>query len=804
MPAADSSRRWPVLLGGLAAAGAAAWLVLWLGGGADIQPVTGIPARDQTVVWLVGLIRVVTDGLAVATIGLLTAAAFLVPGGDSSGGRIVSAHGYRWLRAAGVTATLWSLTTLAAIPITLADVLAVDLAGGAGLPAIVNFTTTVDQGRALLLIAAMTAVLAVAARSVITVTGAAILTGLAAAALLPTLFTSHAASAGDHQQAVNNQLFHVYGAAFWAGGLLALLLARTLPTPQLARAASRYSRLAAICLTAVAATGLFNTAVRFNTPTEIFGDNYGRVMLVKTAFIVVLAWLGWLHRRRTLPMLRSGDRRPFRRLAAVEVIVFATVVGLSATLTRTPPPPGDQPSESFVESALGFAMPDPLTLRTALLDWYPDPLGITAAAVAVVLYAAGGRRLRRRGEPWPTSRLVAWLAGWALVVVATSSSLARYGPVLFSGHVTVHLILAAIAPIALVLAAPVQLARTALELSTDDGLRGPREWLDIATASGPARALTNPAVVVVLYLAALYAMYLPPLYEASLRSHATHLAAVALYLTAGCAFFGRILRRGARPALWSRVALLGIALAGHLAFGLLLLQGQPAITPEWFGDLGRDWGPDLPTDLRTGGVLTLAMGTTSIALATAALTVRRWRRHRSAPGQRPTGGDRAPGLRVKSVSGPDNPRPAARTRASSPVTQSTAEDSTTSTMLDSRLLAWTLPSYPVRADPSGTSGPSPSAPTRWPSSPGSSPPAGSPRCGCARAARPSGPCSTSPPGPFPSALPAAASTTSSPAPTRTLAPTATRGRSSRSGKAALASPVRSCSAASASGSPAAN
>src|SRR5690625_1144411 len=104
MPAADSSRRWPVLLGGLAAAGAAAWLVLWLGGGADIQPVTGIPARDQTVVWLVGLIRVVTDGLAVATIGLLTAAAFLVPGGDSSGGRIVSAHGYRWLRAAGVTA----------------------------------------------------------------------------------------------------------------------------------------------------------------------------------------------------------------------------------------------------------------------------------------------------------------------------------------------------------------------------------------------------------------------------------------------------------------------------------------------------------------------------------------------------------------------------------------------------------------------------------------------------------------------------------------------------------------------------
>ncbi|GAB3998145.1 hypothetical protein GCM10029992_23130 [Glycomyces albus] len=393
MNAAASTRRWPVLLGALAAAGAAAVLVLWLGGGADIQPVTGIPARDQTVVWLVGLIRVVTDGLAVATIGLLMAAAFLVPGSDSSGGRIVSAHGYRWLRAAGVTATLWSLATLAAIPITLADVLAVDLAGGAGLSAIANFTTTVDQGRVLLLIAAMTAVLAVAARSVITVAGTAVLTALAAAALLPTLFTSHAASAGDHQQAVNNQLFHVYGATFWAGGLLALLLARTLPTPQLGRAASRYSRLAAICLVAVAATGLFNTAVRFNTPTEILGDNYGRIMLVKTAFIALLAWLGWQHRRRTLPVLRSGDRRPFRRLAAVEVTVFAAIVGISATLSRTPPPP----SESFVESVLGFAMPEPLTLRTVLLDWYPDPLGVTAAVAAVGLYLAGIHRLHRMG-----------------------------------------------------------------------------------------------------------------------------------------------------------------------------------------------------------------------------------------------------------------------------------------------------------------------------------------------------------------------------------------------------------------------
>ncbi|GAB3998143.1 hypothetical protein GCM10029992_23120 [Glycomyces albus] len=158
----------------------------------------------------------------------------------------------------------------------------------------------------------------------------------------------------------------------------------------------------------------------------------------------------------------------------------------------------------------------------------------------------------------------------------------------------------------------------------------------------------------VLYLVALYAMYLPLLYEASLRSHATHLAALTLYLTAGCAFFGYILRRGARPTLWSRVALLGIALACHLAFGLLLLQGQPAITPDWFGDLGRDWGPNLPTDLRTGGMATLALGTTSVALAATALWVRRIRSADS---------------------------------ARSPVTQTTDEDLTISTMLDSRLLA---------------------------------------------------------------------------------------------------------------------
>src|SRR5690606_17303882 len=155
----------------------------------------------------------------------------------------------------------------------------------------------------------------------------------------------------------------------------------------------------------------------------------------------------------------DGDRRRFAAVTAVEIALFGLTIGAAVALSRTPPPvPREVIDEDLATSMLGFPMPPPMTAGRLVGYWLPDPLFIIAAAAAAGCYFAGVVRLRRGGHAWPAARTVAFLAACALVVIATSSGLARYGPVLFSVPMVQHLLLAMIAPILVALAAPVTLA----------------------------------------------------------------------------------------------------------------------------------------------------------------------------------------------------------------------------------------------------------------------------------------------------------------------------------------------------------
>ncbi|MGH3902849.1 MAG: cytochrome c oxidase assembly protein [Pseudonocardiaceae bacterium] len=629
----------PWVVAGVAAtaAVAAAVMVLRLGGGVDLAPVPGLPRRDATVLWLVGLLRITTDVLAVVTVGCLLAAAFLVPGD----GRLVSVHGYRWLRGAGIAAALWSLAAFAGIPVTLADILATSLGEGVSLPGVRSFVTSVPQGTSLAIAALLAAVVAVGCRVAITVSGAAALTGVAVAALLPPVLTGHVVSAGDHKQAVNFQVLHVTAAALWAGGLLALLLARRLQTGLLASAAARYSTLALACFLVVGASGLGNVVIRFTAPAELVTSGYGRAVLVKSAALLLLAGFGWWHRRRTLPALEAGSRRAFVRLATAEVIVFGATVGVAAALSRTPPPPGDVPTSSLTRSLLGFDMPGPPTVRAVLLDWYPDPLFLGVAGAAVGCYLLGVRRLRSAGQHWAAARTAAWLLGWVLVTIATSSSLSRYTPVLISGNVLQHLILASLAPLPLVLGAPLALARRSLPPTDGHGPRTARAWIDSAATSPPARLLRRPVIAFTLYALALYPVYLPGVYGTVLRSYTAQLLIATASLAAGSLFVWHVTRGPARPL--TRTVLLGAAAVGHGSVGVVLIRASTPLGPGWFSALERAWGPDLLADQRLGGLLFLLVGAAALLLLLAAVAC----------------SHREPGPDASSTAGPVGSRPPA-------------------------------------------------------------------------------------------------------------------------------------------------
>ncbi|WP_245618526.1 cytochrome c oxidase assembly protein, partial [Knoellia aerolata] len=94
--------------------------------------------------------------------------------------------------------------------------------------------------------------------------------------------------------------------------------------------------------------------------------------------------------------------------------------------------PDSELAPSAVLSITGFPDPGPMAAVDWLTAWRPSWLMIAIALVATGLYAAGARRLRRRGDAWPAHRTVLWTLGWLAFVWATSGAPDIWGRVQFS------------------------------------------------------------------------------------------------------------------------------------------------------------------------------------------------------------------------------------------------------------------------------------------------------------------------------------------------------------------------------------
>lgn len=607
MKAAVLLRR-PVLLPAgavLVAAGVGAAL-LRRGGGAVPQSAPGLPDPGPATAWLLPTARLGMQIGAVTTIGLLLAVVLLSPRDD---GRL-SPLGYRRLRAAAISAALWSVASAVAVCYTLVDLFGLPASQVLSVRAVLNFAFTVQLGQALALSGTLAMVVLVIAATGLRPGGAALALLLALAAVVPPVFTGHAAAASNHQLAVSGLLLHVLPVTVWAGGLFALAVTARGATADLAVAVRRFSPLALACLVTVGASGVLSAAVRLTRPSEVVTTSYGQLLLVKTAVLAAVAVAGLMHRRRAIPALVAGQRRPFLRVAVAETLLFAAAVGAAVALSRTPAPRGEG-EEDVATSLLGFPMPPPLTVATLARDWLPEPLAIAAVMVAAGLYIAGVWRLRRRGDAWPLARTAAWLAGCVVIIVATSSGLARYGPVLFSIHMVQHLLLMMVAPILLVLAGPITLALRALTPSTDPRWPGPREWLQAALHARVSRTVTHPVVALTLYVASLYVLYFTGLYELAVRSHAAHLAMVGHFLGVGYLFFWVVIgidpapRRIPHPL---KLVLVLISMVLHAFLGVALMQSTSLVAADWWTALARPWGPTPLEDQRAAGGVAWSFG----------------------------------------------------------------------------------------------------------------------------------------------------------------------------------------------------
>jgi putative copper resistance protein D len=206
--------------------------------------------------------------------------------------------------------------------------------------------------------------------------------------------------------------------------------------------------------------------------------------------------------------------------------------------------------------------------QAVLTQWEFVPV-VTAAVLAVgALYLWGAWRVRRRhpARPWPWWRTGMFLAGLAVVVIATQSGIGAYDDVLFWDHMIQHLLLIMVAPPLLVVGEPFTLLLHAS--------RNPlHSWAKRVIRSRVVSFLTWPPVGLVAYIATIIATHLTSLTGLILSNPLLHDAEHVLYLVVGYLFFLPLL--GREPIRWRvsypiRILVLFLAMPVDTFTGLVL------------------------------------------------------------------------------------------------------------------------------------------------------------------------------------------------------------------------------------------
>lgn len=648
---------WWLVLAGPFAVVVAVLAVLAAGGfSGAFAAIPGFSDPGALVRYGTPVVTVLTELSVALTLGSLVLAAVALPAGEAV---------RRALGLSGVAAATWAVLSVLQVVLRYSSISGTPVTAETFGDQLGLFVSQVSLGRnylAVVVVAAVTSALALAVRSA---TGALWTALVALLAIALQANTGHAAGAASHELAVSSMFLHLAGAALWVGGLGTLAVVRVrggLGRQDFAAAVSRYSAIALWCYVAVAVSGVANATIRVDTLAGLTTD-YGILLLTKVALIVVLGVVGFAHRELVVRRLAgpttparpggrgggpgtaagSTDRAAgaasdgakaagvvgqrgatggqrgadatrwlFWRLVTVELAIMGAVSGVAVALGSTAPP---VPQTEFVdptaaEIVTGHPLPPEPTFALWFTEWRWDLLPAFACGAALVVYLGWVRRLARRGDRWPVGRTVSWCVGIVVLFWVTSGGPAMYGHVLFSAHMVQHMVLAMVVPIFLVLAAPVTLLLRAVP-TRKDGSRGPREWVLGIVTSRVGQFFANPIVAAVNFAGSMIVFYYTPAFEYALTTYAGHLAMLLHFTLAGYLFANALVGIDPgphRPPYPQRLLLLFATMAFHAFFGVALTSGEILFVPEWFGLLGREWGPSAIEDQQRGGGVAWGIG----------------------------------------------------------------------------------------------------------------------------------------------------------------------------------------------------
>ena len=511
----------------------------------------------------------------------------------------------------------WLLSTFAFILMQISYLLQQPFASSFDLTVIRSYLTQTAIGKSYIVqIIGIIILLSIALRRVIT-TYLCLLIGLIA--IVAPVFQSHGSSSGRHGLAIGALVIHVIALSFWVGGLFGLT---QLNKEQKLIALPRFSELALWSAITVVITGAATAWTRLDS-IEAWQSKYGAITLLKISLAVTLVGFGALHRRW---IIKSDFPSIFRLVTAEIAVMFATVFVGSWLSTVAPPNRVVESSPALLVT--GIAMPEAPNLTRVLLAYDADGLMLALLIFAVAIYIKGVLILSRRGVKWPVGRTIAFAIGISAVDFATSGGLGVYSRFAFSNHMMSHMVLGMIAPIGIVLGAPITLALRTLPQARNKEEWGVRGAFIAILHSRLSRIYTNPVVALAIFDGSLFALYFTPLFGNLMQGHSGHFFMSLHFLLAGILFFQVLIGIDPMPNKIPhlvKIIIIFAAMSIHAFFSISVMSATTLLDNGFFALLERPWATDLLADQKLGGSIGWAMGEIPILLALLA-TFMQWQR----------------------------------------------------------------------------------------------------------------------------------------------------------------------------------
>jgi len=256
-------------------------------------------------------------------------------------------------------------------------------------------------------------------------------------------------------------------------------------------------------------------------------------------------------------------------------------------------------------AAHGIVPTEPPTVASLLLGWTFEPLPTLAIVVAAGWWSWAVHRVNAAHptKPVPRQRTAYFLAGLGALALAMISGIGRYDTILFSVHMTQHVLLILVAAPLLALAAPVTLL---LRVSSTDTRR---RWILPFLHSRLVRVISNPVVASIFLATVMWVSHFSPLFDAALEAPLVHDLEHLLFLTAAAMFWWPIVARDPAPSRMGhpgRLTLVFLQMTQNTFLAVVLL-GVSSVLYEHYATLDLPWLSDPLADQKlAAGIMWVA------------------------------------------------------------------------------------------------------------------------------------------------------------------------------------------------------